>query len=219
MILKPTKSPEDWKELLAKPDLHWKPGRSAMETAYSWEAQKGLPPKLAAIFPANTRLLLAIPEFKVALPGGERASQNDVFALLSDPSGLTVCMIEAKRDEPFGPTLGDWAHNASKGKKQRLHALLDTLDLPMDAAKESQRYQLFHRTASAIITAKQYHATRAVMLVQSFSPEHRWFDDYTAFVQLFGIKANLDKLTNPVNIHGISLQFGWAVCPLKTETQ
>ena len=43
-IFIPSDGPEDWKKLLAQPDLHWKTGHSACATAYAWEAAEGLPP-------------------------------------------------------------------------------------------------------------------------------------------------------------------------------
>jgi hypothetical protein len=38
----------------------------------------------------DLELLLAIPEFKVSLPGGRAASQNDFFVLARSPDGLVV---------------------------------------------------------------------------------------------------------------------------------
>ena len=215
MILRRTTSPEDWKEFLAKPD-HWKPGRSAMETAYAWERANGLPDAIATFFP-GAEMLFAIPEWKVPLPGGERDSQNDVFALLSDGNGLVPVMVEAKRDEHFGPTLGEWLKAPSPGKTARLAAICEMLGL--DAAKLDPRlrYQLFHRTASAVVTAERFHARRAAMVVQSFSPEHRWFGDYAAFAGLFGLSPARDEISETRLPSGLCLSLGWAHCPLTTE--
>lgn len=216
LIYRPTNGPEDWKEFLAKPDLHWKAGYSAMETAYSFEAQRGLPPEIASLFPAAT-LLLAIPEYKVALPGGTRDSQNDVFALLRDEHGLITCMIEAKRDEPFGPTLADWLQDASVGKTTRLAAICALLGLNPDALDGTLRYQLFHRAASAVLTAKQFHTRRAAIVVQSFSPEHRWFNDYRAFAGLFDLSPERDTVATAQLPNDIELAVGWATCSPMTE--
>jgi hypothetical protein len=84
MILTQTKGPEDWKQLLAMPNLHWKPEYSAHALAHCWEAAKarGFPTEVGkALEPINAELLLAIPEYKVSLPGGTAASQNDIFCL------------------------------------------------------------------------------------------------------------------------------------------
>ncbi len=216
MILRPTNGPLDWRDFLAKPDLHWKAGYSAMETAHSWERQQGLPPEIAVMFP-NAELILAIPEYKVAIPGGARESQNDVFALLRDDKGLIPCMVEAKRNEPFGPTLGEWLTNAGQGKRDRLSAICGLLGLDYSKLDDSLRYQLFHRTASAVITAREFHASRAAMVVQSFSPEHRWFDDFTAFTALFNRSPDLNALETVDLPEGIELALGWAACSPKTE--
>jgi len=57
-----------------------------METALAWENASGLPEELAALFP-DARLIQAIVEYPVALPGGGRPSFTDVFALIADRGG------------------------------------------------------------------------------------------------------------------------------------
>ena len=37
----PADKATDWQRLLAKPDLHWKTGRSAKSIAYSWTEAEG----------------------------------------------------------------------------------------------------------------------------------------------------------------------------------
>jgi hypothetical protein len=101
MILIPTKGPEDWKHLLADPDLHWKKGYSAYALAYRWEEAEGLPSEIKEALesiPAleDVELLLAIPEYKVSLPGGGAASQNDIFCLARTRHSLVSIMIEGK---------------------------------------------------------------------------------------------------------------------------
>src|SRR5258708_34266471 len=106
-IVVPTESGKDWKRLLAKPDLHWKPGQSAMSAAASWEAEGDrLPRELSAAFAAsqdpdlaNLDLLLAMPEWEIALPGGPTTSHTDVLALARNDRGLVAVAVEAKVDE------------------------------------------------------------------------------------------------------------------------
>jgi hypothetical protein len=62
--------------------------------------------------------------------------------------------------------------------------------------KDEIRYQLLHRTVSAINTSQDFHASAAVMLVQSFSPEGRWRDDFTAFCDAMAA----EKLTSELCI-------------------
>jgi hypothetical protein len=39
----PTRSTDDWKRLLADPELHWKAGRSAHSLATEWQEAQGFP--------------------------------------------------------------------------------------------------------------------------------------------------------------------------------
>ncbi len=190
LILTPTKGPEDWRDLLADRDKHWKDGRSAKLMATTWESGRpALPAEITATL-AGTPLssfeaILAIPEYQVPLPGGSRPSQNDLFLLGQVGDDLAVIMVEGKVDETFGPTVAEWIEEGSKGKQTRLDYLTGLLGL-QGAVPDEVRYQLLHRTASAIIEAGRFRARYAVMLVHSFSDKHAWFDDYATFVKLLG---------------------------------
>jgi len=194
-ILAFTSGPQDWQALLADPVKHWKPGYSAYTLAHSWEAADGFPPEVGLPFSqssepllANLIPLLAVPEFKVPLPGGVRASQNDVFVLARSSSGPVSIMVEGKVNESFGPTLDEWRSEATPGKKERLSYLLSTLGLD-SAPAGSIRYQLIHRAASAVITGEQYRAVAAVIIVHSFSQERAGWSEYQAFTRLFGVES------------------------------
>ena len=78
-ILQFTTGPDDWKALLAR-ERHWRTGYSARTLAYAWEAAPGFPPEVASAFAAaedpllgHVEPLLAIPEFRVPLPGEKRS--------------------------------------------------------------------------------------------------------------------------------------------------
>ena len=73
------------------------------------------------------------------------------------------------------------------------------------------RYQLLHRTASAVIEAKRFHARSAVMIVQSFieSDTENHYDDYCKFVSLFGRQAVKGKLIFLNDVAGIRLSTAW----------
>ncbi|WP_102226675.1 DUF6946 family protein [Acidimangrovimonas sediminis] len=165
-IYVPTRGLGDWRALLADPEKHWRAGYSAMAAARSWEAADGLPPEIAAMFVTNAELLLAIPEHKVALPGGRRESQCDVFALVRDGNETVSLAVEAKVAEPFDRTIGDWLRNASDGKRTRLAAICELLGCP--PPPDDLYYQLFHRTAAAILEAKRFGTDTAAMVVHSF---------------------------------------------------
>ena len=194
-ILAFTSGPEDWQALLADPAMHWRTGYSAKTLAYCWEAADGFPPEVvAALQRTDDELLqaltpiLAIPEFKVSLPGGVRPSQNDLFVLARSTKGPVSIMVEGKVSEPFGLTLDAWLVNASSGKEQRLRSLVRTLGLREHIAG-SIRYQLLHRAASAVIAGEQYRAIAAIMLIHSFSEARVSWPDYQSFAALFGVDA------------------------------
>lgn len=208
-ILIPTTSAEDWKQFLADPEKHWKRGYSAMAAALSWEAANGLPPEIAALLGPDATLLLAIPEHKVALPGGRRESQCDVFALVRQGELTSAVAIEAKVNESFGPTLADWLTDASPGKLERMHFICDVLGLKQQPPGHI-RYQLLHRTVAAIVEAERFKTDGAAMIVQSFSQAHRWFDDFAAFAELLGVAPKRGEGLCYLLPNGKILTLGWA---------
>ena len=208
-ILIPTVGPESWRQFLADPEKQWKRGYSAMATALSWEAAQGVPAEIERLLGGEVELLLAIPEHKVPLPGGKRDSQCDVFCLLRQRDQTIAAAVEAKVREPFGPTVEEWLNNASAGKRERLQFIQDLLGL--DGVVIPQlRYQLLHRTAAAVIEGRRFGTTKAAMIVQSFSQEHAWFDDFSAFVVAMGgsaVRGDAVELELP---SGSKLVLGWA---------
>ncbi len=216
-ILAFTSGPSDWEALLADPDNHWVTGYSARTLAHCWEAANGFPPEVAAVFAQshdpllkNLSPIVAIPEFKVPLPGGNRPSQNDVFVLAQSCGEAVSIMVEGKVDEPFGPTLDEWRTDASPGKVERLRFLLAKLGLIYEP-HGNVRYQLFHRAASAIIVGEQFRAEAAVLIVHSFSEKRTGWQDYESFLGLFGIEAEANKLQRVTDKSSIPLFAAW-VC-------
>lgn len=204
----PSRGPEDWRWLLASPEKHWKAGYSAMAAARSWEEARGLPSEIAAILGDDAELLLAIPEHKVPLPGGQRASQCDVFALARADGGIYALAVEAKVNETFGPTIAEWKPESTKGRTTRLKALCDVLGVSDPPG--SLRYQLFHRTAAAIVEASRFKTDAAAMIIQSFSQEHRWYDDFAAFCAFLGVPPARGKPLTCRIANGLPLTLGWA---------
>lgn len=214
-ICVPTTGVESWQALLADPIKHWKTGYSAKALAYSWEQSAGFPDEIKEIFSSSNdqdlqliEPLLTIPEHKVALPGGVTESQNDAFVLARTPKTLVTITIEGKVAESFGPSLAEWYLQPSAGKTTRLQFLQQQLGLSGELSP-SIRYQLLHRTASAVIEAKRYHAQKAVMLVHSFSQESRWLDDFQAFAALYGKNIVIGTLTHAAQVDGVDLYLGW----------
>lgn len=212
----PINDPEEWRQLLAKPDRHWKTGYSAKALAYCWQEAEAFPFEVSQMFLSSgidvfrdIEILLAFPEYKVPLPGGVRASQSDIFLLAKGNGQLISIVVEGKVSEPFGDTIAEWKAKPSNSKKIRLNYLCHLLELNIERV-DSTRYQLLHRTASVLIEAKRFNAPNALMLVHSFSRVNECFEDYQQFLALFGARGGIDSLVFAKNIDGINLYFGWA---------
>lgn len=211
-ILVPSSGPDSWSAFLAEPDKQWKKGFSARTLAYSWESASGFPIEIEEVLKSSfegPEILLAIPEHQVPLPGGARPSQNDLWVLARSRGQLVSIAVEGKVAEPFGPTIDEWRASPSTGKTTRLKYLLELLDIP--EAPGNLRYQLLHRTASALIEARRFNSKHAVMLVHSFSQSHQWFEDYSAFVELIGGNPTINGMTSVGPRSDIELHLGW-VC-------
>lgn len=99
-IYVPSSGPESWRPLLAK-DYHWKPGHSAHALAHCWEAAGGLPVEIRSALASVAAYgdlgpLIILPEHKVPLPGGSRASQIDVWVLARCQEGLVSIAVEGE---------------------------------------------------------------------------------------------------------------------------
>ncbi len=212
LIHRPTEGPDEWKQFLAEPDKHWKPGYSAHCLACCWEGADGLPVAVRDVLRTSEKLrdfepLLAIPEVKVDLPGGARSSQTDLWLLGRVSDGLVSVAVEGKVAESFGPALEEWQADASAGKAERLAFLLNVLHL--QSPGRGLRYQLLHRTASAILLARRFHARHAVMAVHSFSDSAIGFDDYQAFATALGAAGVVGRVVEVPGHTSPTLSLGW----------
>lgn len=215
----PANKPEDWKLLLAKPDKHWRTGYSAKALAYCWQEANGFPECVKRVFKdsvievfQNIELLLAFPEYKVPLPGGRRASQSDIFILAKGNDQLVSIAVEGKVEESFGEIVANWKLKYGVGKERRLYFLCGLLELDENNI-DHIRYQLLHRTASALIEAKRFKAENALMLVHSFSKlnekDDEEFQDYCQFLRLFDKHGKMNSVVFAKSIGGINLYFAW----------
>lgn len=213
----PASNPEDWKSLLAKPERHWRTGYSAKSLAYCWQEANDFPESVRTVFKKsgiqlfqNIDLLLAFPEWKVPLLGGPRPSQSDIFILARGNDQLISIMVEGKVSEPFDKTIAEWKlKNSKEGTEIRLKYLCDVLQLCVTKV-DHIRYQLLHRTASAVIEAKRFNAQNALMMVHSFSQHDEGFEDYSQFLTLF-VRNDItpNSLVSAKKIDGIDLFFCW----------
>src|SRR4051794_34257023 len=211
----PSSGPDAWQWLLARPALHWKHGASAMSLAYAWENAGGWPAPVTAALATDPdlrelELVLGIPEHQVPLAGRGTASQTDLFVLARSPSDLVAIAVEGKVKEPFGDqTVSEWRLEGSAGKVKRLEYLLDVLGLSDDERIGSIRYQLLHRTASAVIEAQRFGARDAVMLVHSFSEDDLWIKEFQDFSKLYGTPVEKDTVSPVKDLDGVHLHLGW----------
>jgi hypothetical protein len=192
-IFLPSSSGSDWQKLLAKPSLHWKRGYSAMCAAACWEsAGDKLPADISMALDRsnvaevrNLKLIAAIPEWETPLPGGSRPSFTDILAITRNDLGLCLLAVEAKVNEHFGPLVAEkLSESASEGERSRLNYLQDLLQL--HSLDPEIRYQLLHRTAAALLSAKEFFASTAVMLVQSFGSQTDLRVDFDRFCDAMG---------------------------------
>ena len=214
-IFIPTRDGADWQHLLAKPTMHWKKGASAMTAAACWEdAHEGLPNEIGQLLsksgvPAlqGLSLLAAMPEWEVKLPGGETTSNTDILALCRNELGLGVLAVEAKVLEDFGPLVGEKRISASENQQIRLDFLHRLLKV--EHFDDAIRYQLLHRTASALLTAIDFHAATAVMLVHAFDTPADRKIDFTAFCQAMGASEVAPDLFMVPGFSTPSLYLAW----------
>jgi hypothetical protein len=174
----PLLKPEDVIPHLARQALHWRAGYSAQELEVAWAGSlNGFPAAVRAVLKtapeyARAELVDGFFEREVELGSPGRNSQTDLMVIAGLDGEVGIIAVEGKVEESFAEFVADW--NCTEGKQFRLERLCATLGL--DAAQVGAiRYQLLHRTASAIYEAKRYRCRHALMLVHSFSPTHRGF--------------------------------------------
>ena len=207
----PSVGVRDWRAL--HKSKHWRKFYSAYELAVSWEsADPFLPREIQAWFGNSADLLAVIPEHKTPLPGGSRPSQTDALAFIRSENKVYAVAVEGKAHESFGPTVGEWRKDESAGKIERLKFICQTLGLPYPPANKI-RYQLLHRTASALIEAERFHADCAAMFVHSFAykqprEDSELFADFLSFLDLFNIAVE-DKKPYTGTENGKPLYFAW----------
>ncbi len=213
-ILIPAMKPEDWKCLLADPDKHWRDDYSAKELACCWQEANDFPNSIKKVLTGvpqfeGIEMLLGIPEHQVPLRGGSRPSQNDIWCLARSSDGLVSIAVEGKVSEPFGPMISEWGPKSSSGKEERLGSLCEILEIDNPPPGEI-RYQLLHRTCSAILEAKRFFAKYAVMLVHSFSKADEGFQDFQNFVSLFcPTRAAVNEIVDVGRRDGVQLFCVW----------
>ena len=115
--------------------------------------------------------------------------------------------MKGKVDERFDPLISAW--NTTPGKVARLTHLCETLGLRREETGDL-RYQLLHRTASAIFEAERYCARHAMMLVHSFSRTDASLDDFLRFAAAIGLLvAGKNEVSEARAIGDVELRLVW----------
>lgn len=222
----------DWRSRLGDPEKHWKRGASAMELAIAWlnsrADPRGLPRDVAKLLddvPAlsGCGVKLAVPELRTSLPGGSRASQTDLWALLRGDQHLVSLSVEGKAREPFGEIVSEWLDvKKPDGRKARLAFLCEQLQLT-EAEVLGLRYQLLHRAVAALIEAEGWRADAAVMLIQHFAeggaPAGDSWQDFSRFASQLGVTAEVGRLQRVPRGLTVPLWIGWLESPVATDEE
>lgn len=195
--------PEDWKGLAGS----WTPGRSAYELAHSWQTVGGMPSSISKAVEGSNRVELAgltldrcVVEMPVFLDSNVAPSMTDIMAYGRNLAGEAVVIaVEGKADEAFGGRVFSWIRgNSEKQGKEgepkptrvsRLKFLCEHLRLNLSVDSDV-RYQLLHRTVSAVLEAQLNGAQVAFVIIHAFGffCKENW-DDFTHFLNLLGLSA------------------------------
>lgn len=219
-IAVPLLAPEDVIPHLGKP-THWKQGRSAKAVADSWFRANDIPLAIRTVLDQAPELRgaeLVDAWLERCTDLSDRrgsASQTDLLAVLGIGDELAVMAVEAKVTESFGPLVSEWIGDGSEGKEDRLRRLCGLLGLDRGSVGDL-RYQLFHRTAAAILEARRYRGKKAVLMVHSFCDDATGLPDFLGFFERMGARgAGRDALSEPVVVGGLTLWVGWTSdqCP------
>jgi len=197
--------PEDWRGLAG--DDKWVAGRSAFELAHAWNDSSGLPEPISVVLDQSgfevlrgITLNLCLVEKPVFLDTHQGPSMTDLMGYGNNASGeVVVVAVEGKADEAFGSRVSAWVRGDGKNaapfspprpSRVRRLAFLSR-HLGTDITSESDlRYQLIHRTVSAVLEAQLHGAAAALVLVHAFGPESsdNWAD-FSNFINALGDSA------------------------------
>lgn len=210
--VKRLKTIEDWVDVVTK--RHYKTGHSAYECAHKWKTVKSeFPEPIASILRKASQSILRDlkicqiqAEYAVYLDVHTSPSKNDLLLFCESQKGQKVVIaVEAKCDESFAQPIRDWLCTADlpnprsqrkmfneekqpvERKLRRLAFLNEVLSQNF-GSDSAIRYQLLHRFASAILTARQTFARAGIMLVEAFTQSDRNFKDFQDFCAVLGFQ-------------------------------
>ncbi len=193
---------DDWRGLAGNDE--WVPTRSAYELAHCWHQFGGIPSPITNALNASGHealrgicVDLCLVEKPVFLDTKVAPSMTDLMAYGRNAKGESIVIaVEGKADEPFASPVWAWVRGDEKTpsmatpprptRQRRLKFLSAHLGklVPPDSPL---RYQLLHRTVSAILEAQLHGAVAALVLVHAFGPDAPDnLADFSAFLSEFG---------------------------------
>jgi len=203
----------DWVEAVGA--KNYRKGYSAYETHQKWKAISDLLPEplnsvlLRSRNPIFTGIKpdCVIAEHAVFLDTLKTPSKTDIMAFCSNEARERIVLaVEAKCAEPFAERISRWITTPDAPRRLAQRRLF-TEETPIvsrkvdrlrflnsvlgtDISPESHlRYQLLHRTASAILEARNLSARAAVVVVQAFTFNIENFFDFTDWTTVLGIQG------------------------------
>lgn len=204
--------PDDWKSIVG--EKNWVVRRSAFELAHSWQGAQGFPEAVRSVFrKSEIQILkqitpeLGLVEFPVFLDTRKAPSMTDTMVYCRSANDEDVVIaVEGKATESFGPQIAPWLRGDEQNvslsipvrptRVKRLAFLSEVLrlEVPHDS---TLRYQLLHRTVSAVLEASKTSAAAAVMLVHSFAESQDNWDDFATYLRALEIEARKDSVLGP----------------------
>jgi hypothetical protein len=134
---------------------------------------------------------------------------TDLMAYGRNAKGDAVIVaVEGKADEPFASRVSAWARGDQKNpsiaaeprrtRVRRLEFLSKHLSRAI-SPDSPLRYQLLHRTVSAVLEAQLHGAAAALVLIHAFGPETADnFSDFSEFlIELGGSGATKGVVSGP----------------------
>jgi len=194
-------------------DLHWREGRSAMETAKHW--LNVIPKEFEDILKCfQLEYVSCSPEHVTKFDEYKGNGRNhDLLILATDQYNENVVIsIESKVDEPFDKQIGSYLTKIKlkkdKGEKSNADYRIEKLKIAVFPnvkrdVFESIQYQLLNAIAGTLAEAKKQRAKKAIFLVQTFISSNmdqkkhlKNQQDLDCFLNVYNTPQKLDHWLN-----------------------
>ena len=168
---------DEWRNAMPKRlrERQWKERRSAMELARAWIAAGGpaVPSEIRALLESSpafawVEVVEAQPEVEVTLDAFRGGTRNTDLLLLCRQNGQALTIsVEAKADESFGPTIGEYLRRLKEKPRSKAPTRIQQLSQAVFGVLPDEvgdlRYQLLHAVAGALIVGAGQDRTLLVV--------------------------------------------------------